>query len=86
MSLTSQELATQPQCWEDVLGLLADTAAALPAELAERIEATGAHLRRPALDPLAGLVLAQRVAVRLAEGAGRSPDSPAHLTRSVVLS
>ncbi|KUL64190.1 SIS domain-containing protein [Streptomyces sp. NRRL S-1521] len=57
----------------------------LPAELAERIEATGAHLRRPSLDPLAELVLAQRLAVRLAEDAGRDPDRPAHLTRSVVL-
>ncbi|MFH8793697.1 SIS domain-containing protein [Streptomyces sp. NPDC017941] len=57
----------------------------LPAELADRIEATGAHLRRARLDPLAELVLAQRVAVRLAEDAGRDPDRPAHLTRSVVL-
>ncbi|MEU6990121.1 SIS domain-containing protein [Streptomyces sp. NPDC046465] len=57
----------------------------LPEELAERIEATGAFLRRPSLDALAELVLAQRLAVRLAEDAGRDPDSPAHLTRSVVL-
>ncbi|MEV0522680.1 SIS domain-containing protein [Streptomyces sp. NPDC050439] len=57
----------------------------LPAELAARIEATGAYLRRPELDPLAELVLAQRLAVRLAEDAGRDPDKPAHLTRSVVL-
>ncbi|WP_030558751.1 SIS domain-containing protein [Streptomyces aureocirculatus] len=57
----------------------------LPAELADRVEATGAHLRRAQLDPLAELVLAQRVAVRLAEDAGRDPDRPAHLTRSVVL-
>ncbi|MEU6674886.1 SIS domain-containing protein [Streptomyces sp. NPDC046925] len=57
----------------------------LPAELAARIEATGAHLRRPQLDPLAELVLAQRLAVRRAEDAGRDPDRPAHLTRSVVL-
>ncbi|MFD4633916.1 SIS domain-containing protein [Streptomyces sp. NPDC058284] len=57
----------------------------LPAELADRVEATGAYLRRPRLDPLAELVLAQRVAVRLAEDAGRDPDRPQHLTRSVVL-
>ncbi|KUF18921.1 SIS domain-containing protein [Streptomyces silvensis] len=57
----------------------------LPAELADRVEATGAHLRRAQLDPVAELVLAQRVAVRLAEDAGRDPDRPAHLTRSVVL-
>ncbi|MEV6752470.1 SIS domain-containing protein [Streptomyces sp. NPDC051214] len=58
----------------------------LPAELAARIEDTGAYLHRPELDPLAELVLAQRLAVRLAEDAGRDPDRPAHLTRSVVLS
>ncbi|MEU1117583.1 MULTISPECIES: SIS domain-containing protein [unclassified Streptomyces] len=58
----------------------------LPAELARRIEATGAHLRQPEFDPLTELVLAQRLAVRLAEDAGRDPDRPAHLTRSVVLS
>ncbi|MFI8872622.1 SIS domain-containing protein [Streptomyces sp. NPDC055243] len=57
----------------------------LPADLTAQIEATGAHLRRPVLDPLAELVLAQRLAVRLAETAGRDPDRPAHLTRSVVL-
>ncbi|MFF3641141.1 SIS domain-containing protein [Streptomyces sp. NPDC002564] len=57
----------------------------LPAELADRVEATGAYLRQPRLDPLAELVLAQRVAVRLAEDAGRNPDRPAHLTRSVIL-
>lgn len=57
----------------------------LPPELATRIEATGAYLRGPELDPLAELVLAQRLAVRLAEDTGRDPDRPAHLTRSVVL-
>ncbi|GGR88348.1 hypothetical protein GCM10010252_28980 [Streptomyces aureoverticillatus] len=57
----------------------------LPADLTDRIEATGAQLRRPRFDPLAELVLAQRLAVRLAENAGRDPDRPAHLTRSVVL-
>lgn len=57
----------------------------LPPELVARIEATGAYLRVPELDPLAELVLAQRLAVRLAEDAGRDPDRPAHLTRSVVL-
>ncbi|MGW0905119.1 SIS domain-containing protein [Streptomyces sp. NPDC002853] len=57
----------------------------LPAELTARIEATGAYLRCSELDPLAELVLAQRLAVRLAEDAGRDPDRPAHLTRSVVL-
>ncbi|MEU6285419.1 sugar isomerase [Streptomyces sp. NPDC047028] len=53
--------------------------------LAAQVRATGAMLREPRLDPLAELVLAQRVAVRLAELAGRDPDRPEHLTRSVIL-
>ncbi|WIX98616.1 SIS domain-containing protein [Amycolatopsis mongoliensis] len=59
--------------------------APLDADLVSRIEATGAHLRRGGLDPLAELVAIQRLAVALAELAGRDPDRPAHLTRSVVL-
>ncbi|MFJ2671297.1 SIS domain-containing protein [Streptomyces sp. NPDC087525] len=57
----------------------------LPGPLAEQIRATGAHLRHPRLDPLAELVVVQRLAVELATAAGRDPDQPAHLTRSVVL-
>ncbi|MFE2031359.1 SIS domain-containing protein [Streptomyces hygroscopicus] len=53
--------------------------------LADQVRATGAYLRQGALDPLAELVLAQRLAVRLAENAGRNPDRPEHLTRSVIL-
>ncbi|MFF4845503.1 SIS domain-containing protein [Streptomyces collinus] len=53
--------------------------------LAKQIQDTGAALREPTLDPLAELVLAQRVAVQLAEQAGRDPDRPAHLSRSVIL-
>jgi fructoselysine-6-P-deglycase FrlB-like protein len=53
--------------------------------LVRQIEATGAHLRQGELDPLAELVAVQRLAVALAESAGRDPDRPAHLTRSVVL-
>ncbi|MFF3607730.1 SIS domain-containing protein [Streptomyces sp. NPDC002463] len=37
------------------------------------------------LDPLADLVLAQRLAVRLAEARGYDPDRPRNLTRSVIL-
>ncbi|WP_329049080.1 SIS domain-containing protein [Amycolatopsis sp. NBC_01488] len=59
--------------------------APLDADLVSRIEATGAHLRQGRLDPLAELVAIQRLAVALAERAGRDPDRPAHLTRSVVL-
>ncbi|GAA1160444.1 SIS domain-containing protein [Streptomyces hebeiensis] len=57
----------------------------LPETLADQVRATGAHLRTPALDPLAELVVAQRLAVELATAAGRDPDRPAHLTRSVIL-
>ncbi|MFD4573004.1 SIS domain-containing protein [Streptomyces sp. NPDC058417] len=54
--------------------------------LAAQIRETGAALREPSLDPLAELVLAQRVAVRRAEAADRDPDNPVNLTRSVILS
>ncbi|MFC9944027.1 SIS domain-containing protein [Streptomyces pratensis] len=37
------------------------------------------------LDPLADLILAQRLAVRLAEARGYDPDRPRNLTRSVIL-
>jgi len=40
---------------------------------------------RPALDPMADLILAQRFAVALATGRGLDPDAPRHLSRSVVL-
>jgi fructoselysine-6-P-deglycase FrlB-like protein len=59
--------------------------APLEPALARQIEATGSHLRQGTLDPLAELVAIQRLAVVLAEAAGRDPDHPAHLTRSVVL-
>jgi fructoselysine-6-P-deglycase FrlB-like protein len=54
---------------------------AVAAELAQ----TGATVVHDELDPLAGLVLAQRVAVALAEHRGLDPDNPRNLTRSVVL-
>ncbi|MGW2227331.1 SIS domain-containing protein [Streptomyces formicae] len=38
-----------------------------------------------ALDPLADLILAQRLAVVIAQGRGYDPDRPRNLTRSVVL-
>lgn len=57
----------------------------LPDGLAEQVDATGAHLVTASLDPLAELVKAQRLAVRLAADSGRDVDSPPHLTRSVVL-
>jgi len=56
-----------------------------PAGLAEEVARTGAHFEAGALDPMAELVRAQRLAVARAEAAGLDPDHPRHLTRSVVL-
>ncbi|GIG01696.1 SIS domain-containing protein [Catellatospora citrea] len=59
----------------------------VPPGLREDVEATGAtFVHDPSLDPLAHLVVAQRFAVALAEHKGLNPDTPRHLTRSVVLS
>jgi fructoselysine-6-P-deglycase FrlB-like protein len=56
-------------------------------ELRAQVEATGATaVAGLAPDPLVELVLAQRLAVRLAEARGLNPDRPRHLTRAVVLS
>jgi fructoselysine-6-P-deglycase FrlB-like protein len=54
-------------------GVLADAAA------------TGATIVNEGADPMAELVLIQRMAVELAEAQGLDPDHPKHLTRSVVL-
>ncbi|MDG4856916.1 SIS domain-containing protein [Streptomyces sp. T-3] len=56
-----------------------------PEGLAEQVEATGALWIAGTLDPLAELVRAQRLAVAVAAARGLDPDSPRHLTRSVVL-
>jgi fructoselysine-6-P-deglycase FrlB-like protein len=56
-----------------------------PEGLAEQVRATGALWVDGGLDPLAELVRAQRLAVALAEARGLDPDSPRHLTRSVIL-
>jgi len=57
----------------------------IPADLAADVERTGARLERSTRDPMAELVRVQRFAVREAIAAGRDPDRPPHLTRSVVL-
>jgi fructoselysine-6-P-deglycase FrlB-like protein len=58
----------------------------LPPGLADEVRATGATLVDTGdLDPLAGLVLAQRYAVAAAECRGLDPDKPRSLTRSVIL-
>lgn len=57
-----------------------------PDGLVEEVAATGARfVQQPDLDPLAQLVLAQRVAVATAARKGLDPDRPRHLTRSIVL-
>lgn len=53
-------------------------------DLVAAVARTGARLVQGSLDPLAELVLAQRVAVELAMRVGRDADRPAHLNRSVV--
>jgi glucosamine--fructose-6-phosphate aminotransferase (isomerizing) len=57
-----------------------------PDGLAADVAVTGAQVRIGERDPLAELVLAQRVALQLARLREADPDTPRHLTRSVVLS
>lgn len=54
-------------------------------DLVADIEATGATVHTTDEDPLVQLVQAQRLAVALAESRGLNPDTPRHLTRSVIL-
>jgi fructoselysine-6-P-deglycase FrlB-like protein len=54
--------------------------------IADAARQAGATVVAPDLDPLASLILAQRVAVALAEGRGLDADHPRSLSRSVVLS
>lgn len=57
-----------------------------PERLADQVAETGARfVTGGALDPMAHLVLAQRVAVAAAKRRGLDPDRPRNLTRSVVL-
>jgi fructoselysine-6-P-deglycase FrlB-like protein len=55
-----------------------------PGVLADAAD-TGATIVNRGSDPMAELVLIQRMAVGLAESHGLDPDHPKHLTRSVVL-
>lgn len=56
-----------------------------PDGLAAEVTATGGSFISGGLDPLAELVLAQRLAVALARHRGLDPDHPRHLSRSVIL-
>lgn len=58
----------------------------VPQGLVEDVTATGAaFVHSPDLDPMAHLIVAQRLAVALALHRGLDPDTPRHLSRSVVL-
>jgi fructoselysine-6-P-deglycase FrlB-like protein len=57
----------------------------IPAGLADEITATGALVVHAAMDPMAHLIGAQRVAVAIANRKGLDPDAPRNLTRSIVL-
>ncbi|GGS18551.1 hypothetical protein GCM10010252_67510 [Streptomyces aureoverticillatus] len=58
----------------------------LPEGLADDVaRVDGILVAHDAVDPLADLVRAQRLAVALAESRGQDPDRPRNLTRSVIL-
>lgn len=57
-----------------------------PTGLAAEVRATSAVFVERGQDPMADLVLAQRVAVARALAMGLNPDEPRHLTRSIILS
>jgi fructoselysine-6-P-deglycase FrlB-like protein len=54
--------------------------------VADAVRAVGATVLVAELDPMAELILIQRMAVALAAAKGLDPDKPRNLTRSVVLS
>ncbi|MEV5987534.1 sugar isomerase [Streptomyces sp. NPDC052051] len=56
-----------------------------PEGLAEQVRGTGGRWVEGRLDPLAELVRAQRLAIAVSAARGLDPDSPRHLTRSVIL-
>ncbi|MFD4372844.1 SIS domain-containing protein [Streptomyces sp. NPDC058527] len=57
----------------------------VPSGLREEVESTGALFTADAVDPVAALVRAQRLAVALAARRGLNPDRPRHVSRSVIL-
>jgi fructoselysine-6-P-deglycase FrlB-like protein len=56
---------------------------AVPEPVASTVRSTGATLRQPVFEPQAELVQCQRLALALARQAGRDPDNPRYLRRSV---
>ena len=57
-----------------------------PAGLIADIAATGATIEQSKVDPMAHLVLAQRVAVAISQSRGLDTDNPRSLARSIILS
>ncbi len=56
-----------------------------PSGLADDVSKTGAFWFASSWDPMAQLVLAQRVAVAISQSRGLDTDNPRHLSRSIVL-
>ncbi len=56
-----------------------------PTGLLDDVAATGAHFEHRAIDGMADLIRAQRVALERARAFGLDPDRPRNLTRSVIL-
>lgn len=56
-----------------------------PSGLAEEVRRTGATVELSTVDPLVGLVRAQRLAVAVAQARGLDPDQPRNLARSIIL-
>ncbi|NEN04386.1 sugar isomerase [Diaminobutyricibacter tongyongensis] len=56
-----------------------------PVGLYDEIAATGAHFEHRAIDGMADLIRAQRVALERGRAFGLDPDTPRNLTRSVIL-
>jgi hypothetical protein len=59
--------------------------AAIPDGLVDGIACTGGELVAFGRDPLADLIVVQRLAAALGAARGLDPDNPRHLTRSVIL-
>jgi fructoselysine-6-P-deglycase FrlB-like protein len=57
----------------------------VPDGLADDVRATGAAFEHSGLDPLADLVRVHLLCLARADAAGLDPDSPRHLSRSIIL-
>jgi fructoselysine-6-P-deglycase FrlB-like protein len=57
----------------------------LPRFVVDEVRRAGALLVQPTADPMASLVLAQRLALAMSKARNLDPDRPRHLARSVVL-